>query len=439
MIERYSKYILDSLAEGVFVVDKEFKLIFVNKAAEKLLGRKSDDFLGSVCKSFCDSDQCQISCPIAEVLITGKKVYDLEANYQKSDGKSLPVKVNASVLEDDENNPIGGIVSFRDDSVNKSIEKLIGSDSHFNGIVGRSKQMIEVFSTIKEIAESEATVLISGETGTGKELVANAIHAASNRSNKPFVKVNCAVLPENLLASELFGHVKGAFTDAVKDRIGRFELADGGTIFLDEIAEMPLHLQTQLLRILQEGTFERVGESMTRKIDVRVIAATNKNLKSEIANKKFREDLFYRLNVLPISIPPLREREDDILILAQFFVDKYAQKYNKNIKEISPDTIDLIQSYNWPGNVRELENAIEYSFVRSKRADSVCLCCLPPHIRPQQECKKQLHPRIIERDEKAEELLSLLRKNHWNKTKVAKLLGVDRSTIHRRLNNISNK
>jgi PAS domain S-box-containing protein len=439
MIERYSKYILDSLAEGVFVVDKEFKLIFVNKAAEKLLGRKSDDFLGSVCKSFCDSDQCQISCPIAEVLITGKKVYDLEANYQKSDGKSLPVKVNASVLEDDENNPIGGIVSFRDDSVNKSIEKLIGSDSHFNGIVGRSKQMIEVFSTIKEIAESEATVLISGETGTGKELVANAIHATSNRSNKPFVKVNCAVLPENLLASELFCHVKGAFTDAVKDRIGRFELADGGTIFLDEIAEMPLHLQTQLLRILQEGTFERVGESMTRKIDVRVIAATNKNLKSEIANKKFREDLFYRLNVLPISIPPLREREDDILILAQFFVDKYAQKYNKNIKEISPDTIDLIQSYNWPGNVRELENAIEYSFVRSKRADSVCLCCLPPHIRPQQECKKQLHPRIIERDEKAEELLSLLRKNHWNKTKVAKLLGVDRSTIHRRLNNISNK
>lgn len=439
MIERYSKYILDSLAEGVFVVDKEFKLIFVNKAAEKLLGRKSDDFLGSVCKSFCDSDQCQISCPIAEVLVTGKKVYDLEASYQTSDGKSLPVKVNASVLEDDENNPIGGIVSFRDDSVNKSIEKLIGSDSHFNGIVGRSKQMIEVFTTIKEIAESEATVLISGETGTGKELVANALHATSIRSHKPFVKVNCAVLPENLLASELFGHVKGAFTDAVKDRIGRFELADRGTIFLDEIAEMPLHLQTQLLRILQEGTFERVGESITRKIDVRVIAATNKNLKSEIANKKFREDLFYRLNVLPISIPPLREREDDILILAQFFVDKYAQKYNKNIKEISPDTIDLIQSYSWPGNVRELENAIEYSFVRSKRADSVCLCCLPPHIRPQQECKKQLHPKIIERDEKAEELLSLLRKNHWNKTKVAKLLGVDRSTIHRRLNNISNK
>jgi PAS domain S-box-containing protein len=439
MINQYSKFILDSLAEGVFVVDKEFKLIFVNKAAEKILGKERDDFIGAVCRSFCNSDQCQISCPIAEVLVTGKKVYDLEATYVNSKGESLPVKVNASVLEDDENNPIGGIVSFRDDSINKSLEKLIGSDLHFKGIVGKSKQMLEVFNTIKEISDSEATVLISGETGTGKELVANAIHETSSRASKPLVKVNCAVLPEHLLASELFGHVKGAFTDAVKDRVGRFELADGGTIFLDEIAELPLHLQAQLLRILQEGTFERVGESKTRKVDVRVIAATNKNLLDEIAHKKFREDLFYRLNVLPINIPPLRERGEDILLLAQFFVDKYAAKYNKNIKEIAPDTAELIQNYTWPGNVRELENAIEYSFVRSKRGDSVCLCCLPPHIRPMEKCRESLSPRIIERDEKAEELLSLLRKNHWNKTKVAKILGVDRSTIHRRLKNINEK
>lgn len=439
MINKYSQFILDSLAEGVFVVNKEFKLIFVNKAAEKILGRNKTDFIGAVCKSFCNSDQCQISCPIAEVLVTGKKVFDLEATYINSDQESIPVKVNASVLEDDDNNPIGGIVSFRDNSLNKSFEKLIGTDSHFYGIVGKSKPIIEVYNTIKEISDSDATVLISGETGTGKELVANAIHATSSRANKPLIKVNCAVLPENLLASELFGHVKGAFTDAVKDRVGRFELADGGTIFLDEIAEMPLHLQTQLLRILQEGTFERLGESSTKKVDVRVIVATNKNLKEEIKNKKFREDLFYRLNVLPIHIPSLREREDDILLLAQFFVDKYAHKYKKNIKDISPDTIEVIQNYQWPGNVRELENAIEYSFVRSKRADSVCLCCLPPHIRPEQECNQKLSPRVIERDEKTEELLSLLRKNHWNKTKVAKLLGVDRSTVHRRLNTINNK
>ena len=361
----------------------------------------------------------------------------MEANYINVDGKLFPVKVNASVLEDDDNNPIGGIVSFRDNSVNKTLEKLIGLEPHFYGMIGKSKPMVEIFNTITEVSDSDATVLISGETGVGKELVANAIHATSNRSNKPFVKVNCAVLPENLLASELFGHIRGAFTDAIKDRVGRFEMANGGTIFLDEIGEMPMHLQTQLLRILQEGTFERLGESSTQKVDVRVIAASNKDLEKEIAAKKFREDLFYRLNVIPIVVPPLRERAEDILLLAQFFVNKYAHKYKKNIKDISPDAAEVLQNCKWPGNVRELENAIEYSFVRSKRADSVCLCCLPPHIRPKKECVKKLSTKIIERDEKAEELLSLLRKNHWNKTKVAKLLGVDRSTIHRRLNTLN--
>lgn len=437
MINKYSRYILNSLAEGVFVVDKEFKLIFANKAAEKILGRKRDEFIGGVCKNFCLSNQCQISCPIAEILITGKKVIDLEASYCNSQNKTIPVKINASVLEDDEGTPIGGIISFRDDSLNKNYEKLLNDDSHFHGIIGKSKPMLEIFGMIEEIADSNATVLLTGETGVGKELVANAIYSTSSRANKPFIKVNCAVLPETLLASELFGHVKGAFTDAVKDRTGRFELADGGTIFLDEIGEMPLQMQTQLLRILQEGTFERLGDSETRKVDVRVIAATNKNLEEAINQKKFREDLFYRLNVLPINIPPLRERVSDILILAQFFVEKYSQKYNKNVKDISPDAIDKMLSYNWPGNVRELENAIEYSFIRAKRADAVCLCCLPPNIRPTQKCYEKINYSEMEKDEKAEQLLALLRNNDWNKSKVAKILGVDRSTIHRRLKTLN--
>lgn len=437
MINKYSQYILNSLAEGVFVVDKEFKLIFANKAAEKILGRKRDEFIGGICKNFCLSDQCQISCPIAEILITGKNVIDLEATYCNSKNENVPVKINASVLEDDEGTPIGGIISFRDESLNKNFEKLLNSDSHFHGIIGKSKPMLEIFGIVDEIADSDATVLISGETGVGKELVANAIHNTSLRFDKPFIKVNCAVLPETLLASELFGHVKGAFTDAVKDRVGRFELADGGTIFLDEIGEMPLQMQTQLLRILQEGTFERLGDSETRKVDVRVIAATNRNLEEAIDQKKFREDLFYRLNVIPIVIPPLRERTSDILLLAQFFVEKYSQKYNKSIKDISPDAIDTMMSYNWPGNVRELENAIEYSFIRAKRADAVCLCCLPPNIRPTQKCEGKMSYTEIENDEKAEQLLALLRNNGWNKSKVAKLLGVDRSTIHRRLKNLN--
>jgi len=437
MISTYSQYILNSLAEGVFVVDKEFKLIFANKAAEKILGRNRDDFLGGVCKNFCLSNQCQISCPIAEILITGKNVIDLEASYCSAKNENIPVKINASVLRDDEGTPIGGIISFRDDSLNKNFEKLLNTNSHYHGIIGKSEEMMEIFGMIDEIADSDATVLITGETGVGKELVANAIHKTSSRENKPFIKVNCAVLPENLLASELFGHVKGAFTDAVKDRVGRFELADGGTIFLDEIGEIPLQMQTQLLRILQEGTFERLGDSETKKVNVRVIAATNKNLETAIEQKKFREDLFYRLNVLPVNVPPLRERTSDILLLTQFFVEKYSQKYNKKVKDVSPDAIDLLMTYNWPGNVRELENAIEYSFIRAKRADAVCLCCLPPNIRPSKKCNEKVSVAEIEKDEKAEQLLALLRNNDWNKSKVAKILGVDRSTIHRRLKTLN--
>lgn len=439
ILKKYSQYILDQLAEGVIVVDKEFKITFVNKAAEKLLGTTKQDIIGTVCKNFCESDICQFSCPISEVIKTGNNIYDLELHYTKSDGTPFPVKVNTAVFNDDDGNPIGGIISFRDDSQIKNLEKLLDNKNHFNGIVGNSPPMLEVYQTIEEIADTEVSVLISGETGSGKELVANAIVAKSGRANKPFVKVNCAVLPEQLLASELFGHVKGAFTDASKDRIGRFELADGGTIFLDEIGEMPFNMQTQLLRILQEGTFERLGESRTREVDVRVIAATNKNLEEEIQKKNFREDLYYRLNVIPIELPPLRERGADILHIAEFFVNKFSQKYNKKIESIAPDTADILMNYSWPGNVRELENAIEYSFVRTKGTDLVCLCCLPPHIRPEKECSEKLDLRQIEIDDRAQELLTILRKNHWNKTKVAKILGVDRSTIHRRLKTINSQ
>jgi len=436
MIDKYSRYILDSLAEGVYVVDNEFKLLFINKAAERLLGKNRNKYIGTVCTSFCQSEICETGCPISKVLITEKSVTDLETVYKNDKGELIPVKINSSLLTDENQTPIGGIISFRDNRVNKNLEELLKSDSHFHGIIGKSQPMIDIFRTIEEISNTDATVLITGETGVGKELIANAIQETSKRSHQPFVKVNCAVLPEALLASELFGHVKGAFTDAVKDRKGRFELADKGTIFLDEIGEMPMNMQAQLLRILQEGTFERIGESITKKIDVRIIAATNKNLEEQIQEKKFREDLFYRLNVIPMKIPPLMERGSDILLLTEFFIEKYARKYNKEVKEIDPDALEVIMSYSWPGNVRELENAVEYSFIREKKSDSLCLCCLPPQIRPQKKCSEHLSLHQLEIDDKAQELLSLLRQNNWNKTKVAKLLGVDRSTVHRRLKSI---
>ena len=275
-------------------------------------------------------------------------------------------------------------------------------------------------------------MLIQGESGTGKEMIANAIQATSKRKSKPFVKVNCAVFPETLLASELFGHVKGAFTDAVKDRIGRFEIADEGTIFLDEIAEMPLQTQVQLLRVLQEGTFERVGESIPRKADVRVIAATNLGIDDALKQNKLREDLYYRLNVIPITIPPLRVRPEDIPHLVNSFIKEYSKVYNKIINDIDDKALDLLMNYYWPGNVRELENVIEYTVVRAK-TEIIQLDNLPSNIKSSFD-KKQ--PVLEFKRENPSELLQLLERHKWNKTKVAEELGIGRTTLWRMLKKI---
>jgi len=431
-LTEHSIEILDSLPEGVYVIDKEFKIRFVNKAASNITNIAPGEVLDKICRTFCKSERCEIGCPLTEVLQTNKNVIDLETTIQSKDGTLIPIILNASILKDENEDPLGGIVSFKK---NRKIdfEKYFKETDNFYGIIGKSKSMKNIFKLINEISDSFATVLITGETGVGKELIANAIQKTSNRTNTPFVKVNCAVLPGNLLASELFGHVKGAFTDARNDRIGRFEFADGGTIFLDEIAEIPVEMQAQLLRVIQDGTFERLGESKTRKTDIRIIAATNKDLMEEISQNRFREDLYYRLNVVPIYVTPLRERKEDIIHLTKFFIKKYALKYKKNINQVDDETMDIFLNYNWPGNVRELENCIEYAFIRSKRDDYICVCCLPPTLRTGKKCEDKLPIKEVEIDEKTETLLAILRQNNWNKTKVAAILGVDRSTIHRRL------
>lgn len=424
--------ILNSLSEGIYVIDKEFKIIFINKAASDITGIKSEEVIGKVCRSFCKSERCLIGCPITEILHSGKNIIDLESSLQNHNGDIIPIILNVSILNDDDDEPYGGIISFRP-KLGTQFEQYLKNTDNFYGIVGRSKVMKDLFKTIQEISKSEANVLITGETGVGKELISNAIKESSLRRDRKYLKVNCASLPDTLLASELFGHVKGAFTDANKDRIGRFEYADGGTILLDEITEMPYSMQTNLLRVIQEGTFERIGESISRKVDVRIIAATNKNIEDEIKSHRFREDLFYRLNVIPIHVPPLRERRDDIVLLIDYFIKKFNKKYEKNITSADSKTLEILFNYDWPGNVRELENTIEYSFIRSKRNDYICSCCLPPTIRINEECNELLTLKKIEKDEKTETILSLLRQNNWNKTKVAKILGVDRSTIHRSL------
>ncbi len=434
MEEQKTETILNSLAEGVITVDKEFRITFINEAASKMTGFHKNEVIGKICKSVFKSDYCLENCPIARILKSGKSVFDFDSQIECKNSKPIPIRLNAAVLKDENDNPGGGVITFRDLSVIKKIEELLKETSNFHGIISNSKSMKEIFDLIEQISDSDAPVLITGETGTGKELIANAIQKLSRRKNKKYVKVNCSVIPANLLASELFGHVKGAFTDAQKERIGRFELADGGTIFLDEIGEMPLPMQPQILRVVQDGTFERLGESITKNVDVRIITATNINLEKAIESGKFREDLFYRLNVIHIDLPPLRKRPDDIPLLANHFLKKFTLIYKKNIQFIEPDCLEHLTKWQWSGNVRELENAIEYAVIRNKPDNNLDICSFPSKIKENAHCKKNINT-ISERDFPIQNsmLLELLTENKWNKTKVAKILGVDRTTLWRKL------
>ena len=426
--------ILDSLSEGVITLDKEFKIKFINLAAQRITGLQKDQIFGKLCKAVFKPDFCKVQCPISRVLQSGNSIFNFDTKIITYDQKELSVKINATILDDENKKPVGAVISFKDTSQIEDLDKILREDSDYLGIVGKSSSMLEIYKLINEIADSDAPVLIQGETGTGKELIANAIQETSKRRKNPFLKINCAVFPQDLLASELFGHTKGAFTSADKDRIGRFELAKTGTIFLDEISEMPLHMQTHLLRILQDGTFERVGDSITRYTDVRIIAATNKDVDTAISENEFRKDLFFRINVIPINLPPLRQRKEDIPLLVNHFIKKFTLLYKKPILGIEKDALDILTKYNWPGNIRQLENAIEYAFVRSHNKINICRCCLPVFLIPPDECTNEdinniHHHTYISPDI----LLKLLNENGWNRSKVADILGVNRSTIWRKI------
>ena len=428
--------ILNSIADGIFTVDENFKINFFNKSAEKITGFKSEEVIGKFCKNIFQSDLCYGNCPIARALKFSENIFDLRTKLRTKDDTIKFVRLSASVIKNEKGEPSGGVISFRDISTYINERENARSDEHFYGIVGNTRAMINIFNLIHEIAYTDANVLIQGETGTGKEMIADAIQMTSKRKNEKYIKVNCAVLPPTLLASELFGHTKGAFTDAVKDRIGRFELADKGTIFLDEIAEMPLQTQSQLLRVIQNGTFERLGESITRHVDVRIIAATNVKIKDAIAEGKFREDLYYRLNVIPIELPPLRERKEDIPYLIKYFIKKFNLIYQKEILDIDKTALDILMSYNWPGNIRELENAIEYAVIRSGKEHLLTPCSLPEQIRNFSSNEVCMEKLLKTKKINTSELIRLLETYKWNKSKVAEILGVNRSTLWRWLKEI---
>ena len=320
---------------------------------------------------------------------------------------------------------------------NQYLREKLAKKYNFENIIGKNKRMLELFDLVKDIAKSNATVLIRGDSGTGKELIANAIHFNSERVKKPFVKVNCAVLAENLLESELFGHVKGAFTGAIKDKIGRFELAHDGTIFLDEIGDISPNMQLKLLRVLQEGEFEKVGGTETKKVDVRIIAATNRNLEEAMKKGFFRQDLYYRLNVIPIDVPPLKERKDDIPLLVSHFLEKFNKDFNKKIEAIDDEVMGFLKSYDWPGNIRELQNLMERAIVLNK-TNSLTVKDFPNFLTDSESREEEvidLNHSLTDLVDSFEKkiIVKALRENNFNKLRTAEKLGIHRSTFMSKL------
>jgi PAS domain S-box-containing protein len=429
--------IINSLADGVFTVDKDLRITNFNDGMEKLTGVKEPDALGRDCREILSADNCGQNCPLAYTLKNGYGLANVHERITGKEGELLPVLMSTAILKD-EGVDIGLIATIRDTSEIEKLKKEIDDRYHFSNIIGKSRTMQQLFELIETLSDTDCAVLIEGESGTGKELVSRAIHHESHRRNKPFIKVDCSAIVEGLFESELFGHVKGSFTGAIRDKAGKFELANGGTIFLDEIGEMPYSSQAKLLRVIQDKEFERVGDTTTSSVDVRVIAATNRNLKNEVKSSTFREDLYYRLCVVPITMPPLRERKEDIPLLVNHFVEKCSMKIpnRARITEVTPVAMSAIMDYDWPGNIRELENAIEHSYIRSKTS-SIDLESLPASIL---SCaiqdKSMIHTKSLSVDRgEAEKLFmeKLLRKHNGNKTKVAKELGLSRTTLWRKL------
>ncbi len=420
--------IVNSIADGVFTIDQSWRITSFNRAAQEITGFSEKEVIGKFCKDVFRTNKCSEGCPLALTLEKNHQIFRYELEIVDKQDRKHTISANTSVLKDLYDHPIGGIVSFHDISTLKQLVNHVKGKTLFEGIVGRSKPMQEIFKLIEDIADSPSTVLITGESGTGKEMIANAIQRRSNRRDGPFIKVNCSVFSEGLLESELFGHVKGAFTDARYDKPGRFEMADGGTIFLDEIGDASQKIQLKLLRVLQEHEFERVGGVKTIHVDVRVIAATNKNLEEAIAKGEFRQDLFYRLNVIPIRVPPLRERKEDIPYLIERFLEKFRLLTGKEIRNISTTAMDILMLYEYPGNVRELENAIEYAFNMAK-GSIIEENHLPFSIRSC-ECRRQI-AEFTESEAEDLQLKKVLEEVRWNRQKAAERLGISRVTLWR--------
>lgn len=428
--------ILESISDGVFSVDRDWKITSFNRAAEKITGVNRADALGSYCSEVFRSSLCGDQCALRETLKTGKPIIDKGCHFINNRGNKIPVSLSTAVLKDDLGNIIGGAETFRDISEVESLKKQLSKQIKSGPLISQSHSMQAVTAIVEAVSETSATLLIIGETGTGKEVTAKAVHNLSHRAKQPFIGVNCAALPENLLESTLFGHVKGAFTGAHENKLGYFARATGGTLFLDEIGDISPALQVRLLRVLQEREFEPVGSNKPQKTDARIITATNKNLLDLVSQGKFREDLYYRLNVITINLPTLSQRFEDIPFLVNLFIARFNQLHHRSIKGITTEALLKLQTYAWPGNIRELENSIERACILSKDSE-IQLSCFPFILQentvitsPKIEIKESL---CSNRDELEKQMIVDTLEKNKNKIATARALGIHKTTLFRKM------
>ncbi|MBW2310823.1 MAG: sigma 54-interacting transcriptional regulator [Deltaproteobacteria bacterium] len=430
--------ILDSIADGVFTVDLDWRITSFNRAAELITGIPRGEAIGRHCWEVFRASICEKQCSLQQTLEKGKPILNQSIYIVNSEGTRVPVSISTAILKDEDDRVIGGVETFRDLSLLEELKKELAGRHTFFDIVSKNKEMHRLFTILEQVAQSDSTVLLQGESGTGKELFARAIHSLSARSKGPLVVVNLGALPDTLVESELFGHKAGAFTDAREDRAGRIAAAEGGTLFLDEIGDLSPRVQVRLLRVLQERTYEPLGSNKTVHADIRIVAATNRDLEALVKERAFREDLYYRINVVRLTLPPLRERREDIPLLVDHFLQRFNRLTGKQITGASQEVLAILMVHDFPGNVRELQNVIEHATVLCQ-GGIIEARHLPDYLQP------ALSPEGIEGREPAASrrsrwedlergfLLQVLRDNNWSRQAAARELGIGRQTLWRRI------
>jgi len=427
----HTEVILDSIADGVFTVDRDFRITSFNQAAEQITGVPRQEALGSTCRDVFHSNICDKQCVLKRSIEINRPITNQSIYIVNADGDQIPISISAAPLKDAKGKIIGGVETFRDLSEIAELRKQLEKKYSFQDIISKNKQIHKIFDILPDIAESDSTVLILGDSGTGKELFARAIHNLSHRAQKPLIVVNSGALPDSLLESELFGYKAGAFTDAKKDKPGRFALAEGGTIFLDEIGDISPMLQVKLLRVIQEKTYEPLGAIELLKANVRIIAATHRDLPQLVKNGAFREDLYYRLNVVTIKLPSLSERKEDIPLLIDHFISRFNRLKRRNIIGVSDEGLSILMRYEFPGNIRELENIIEYAYILC-RADMIHLQHLPDYFQPKSLTEeRELTTGLTLQTIQKRAIEQALIRNNWKKLATARELNIDKGTLRR--------